>query len=53
MRSIGEEKLKGWKTTGPREGVVPERVRIQEAMKLEETKRIAEQRKFAVAVAAA
>ncbi|KAI1113339.1 dihydrofolate reductase-like domain-containing protein [Nemania sp. NC0429] len=49
MRGIGgEEKLKGWKTTGPREGVVPERVRIQEAMKLEEMKRIEEQRKIAM-----
>lgn len=51
MRSIGEEKLKGWKITGPREGVVPERVRIQEAMRLEELKRIEERRKVAVAVA--
>ncbi|KAI1281370.1 hypothetical protein F5Y07DRAFT_354500 [Xylaria sp. FL0933] len=51
MRSIGEEKLKGWKITGPREGVVPQRVRIQEAMKREEMKRIEEQRKITVAAA--
>ncbi|KAI8635052.1 hypothetical protein F5Y19DRAFT_134292 [Xylariaceae sp. FL1651] len=45
MRSIGEDKLKGWKITAQREGVIPQRVRIQEAMKQEEIKRIEEQRK--------
>jgi hypothetical protein len=43
MRGIGKDNLKGWKITAPREGVVPERVRIQEAMKREEMKRMGEQ----------
>ncbi|KAI0397760.1 hypothetical protein F5Y17DRAFT_290840 [Xylariaceae sp. FL0594] len=47
----GEEKLKGWKITGPREGVIPERVKIQQAMKQEELKRLEEQGKSTVAVA--
>ncbi|KAI0202783.1 hypothetical protein F4808DRAFT_58456 [Astrocystis sublimbata] len=51
MNCIGEDKLKGWKPTGPREPVIPQRVRIQEAMKLEEMKRMAE--KSSVAIAAA
>ncbi|KAI1326047.1 hypothetical protein F5Y16DRAFT_400761 [Xylariaceae sp. FL0255] len=50
-RSIGEERLTGWKTTAPREPVVPTRVRIQEAMKLDELKRIEEQKSLATAVA--
>ena len=34
MLSIGgEEKLKGWKITAPREAVIPMRVRIWEKMK--------------------
>lgn len=49
IRCIGEEKLKGWKITGPRERVVPRRVRMQEAMKQEEMKRLGEQRFHAVA----
>ncbi|TGJ80587.1 hypothetical protein E0Z10_g8183 [Xylaria hypoxylon] len=51
MRSIGEEKLKGWKITAPRERVIPQRVRIQEAMKREEMKRMEGQRKYTVAAA--
>ncbi|KAI1821356.1 hypothetical protein F4861DRAFT_475091 [Xylaria intraflava] len=50
MRGIGEENLKGWKIQGPREGVVPERVRMQEAMKRDELKRMAEKQTPAVAV---
>ncbi|KAI1404069.1 hypothetical protein F4819DRAFT_175092 [Hypoxylon fuscum] len=41
----GAEKLKGWKTTMPRERVVPERIRIQEAMKQEELKRLEEEQR--------
>ncbi|KAI1089693.1 hypothetical protein F5B19DRAFT_466355 [Rostrohypoxylon terebratum] len=41
----GEGMLKGWKITNPRERLVPERVRIQEAMKREELKRIEEEQK--------
>jgi hypothetical protein len=52
MRNIGEEKLKGWKITAPREGVVPERIRILEAMKREEMKRIEEKSKQAVSATA-
>ncbi|RWA12155.1 hypothetical protein EKO27_g2961 [Xylaria grammica] len=51
INSIGEEKLKGWKIMAPRESVVPQRVRIQEAMKLEEMKRMEDQRKFTVTAA--
>ncbi|KAI8947655.1 hypothetical protein F4801DRAFT_559890 [Xylaria longipes] len=51
MSCIGEEKLKGWKPTGPRERVIPQRVKIQEAMKREEMKRMEEQKKYAVAAA--
>ncbi|KAI1818840.1 hypothetical protein GGS20DRAFT_527102 [Poronia punctata] len=54
MRAVGgEEKLKGWKATGPREGVVPERVRIQEEMKREEARRLKELEKQKQAVAVA
>ncbi|KAI1180106.1 hypothetical protein F4777DRAFT_360982 [Nemania sp. FL0916] len=51
MSAIGEDKLKGWKAQGPRERVIPERVRIQEAMKQDEIRRIAEQSKVTVAAA--
>ncbi|KAI0542283.1 hypothetical protein GGR58DRAFT_453388 [Xylaria digitata] len=51
MKSIGEGKLKGWKIAAPREGVIPQRVRIQEAMKQEEMKRMEEQRKYTVVAA--
>ncbi|RYO84738.1 hypothetical protein DL766_000229 [Monosporascus sp. MC13-8B] len=44
MRGIGEENLRGWKITMPREKVVPERLRIQEAMRHEELKRMQELR---------
>jgi hypothetical protein len=42
MRSLGKENLSGWKITGPRENVVPERLKIQAQMKLEEERRLAE-----------
>jgi hypothetical protein len=43
MRCLGgEEALKGWKITRPREPVVPQRVKIQEAMKMEEKRRMEE-----------
>ncbi|KXX82566.1 Ribonucleoside-diphosphate reductase large subunit [Madurella mycetomatis] len=42
LRALGKERLSGWKITGPREGVVPERVRIQERMRMEELKRLEE-----------
>lgn len=41
----GEEGLKGWEITHPREGIVPERLRIQERWKEEELKRLEEQRR--------
>lgn len=41
----GADKLKGWKITQPREGIVPERVRIQEAMKREELRRMEEEQR--------
>ncbi|KAI1458302.1 hypothetical protein F4805DRAFT_425207 [Annulohypoxylon moriforme] len=39
----GKGMLKGWGVTGTRERLVPERIRIQEAMKREELKRIQEE----------
>lgn len=41
----GAEKLKGWRITRAREGIVPERVRIQEAMKREELRRLEEEQR--------
>lgn len=40
LRSIGKERLEGWKATGPREAVVPERVKNQERMKKLELERL-------------
>ncbi|KAI2470406.1 hypothetical protein F4781DRAFT_390820 [Annulohypoxylon bovei var. microspora] len=46
MKAVGgEEMLKGWGITMPRERLVPERVRIQEAMKREELRRMEEEEK--------
>lgn len=42
LRALGKDRLRGWKITGPREGVVPERVKIQERMRQEELKRLEE-----------
>lgn len=46
LRMLGKEEdgLKGWKITGPRERIVPERLRVQEEMKQDELKRLEEQR---------
>ncbi|KAK9781951.1 hypothetical protein SCAR479_01822 [Seiridium cardinale] len=44
----GEEQLKGWKITRLREAVIPERVRIQEAMKRDEMKRLEEAKRVAI-----
>ncbi|ROW13057.1 hypothetical protein VPNG_05985 [Cytospora leucostoma] len=52
LRMLGKEEdggLKGWEITGPRERVVPERLRVQERMKQDELKRLEEQRKVAAA----
>ncbi|KAH9898878.1 hypothetical protein F4778DRAFT_782477 [Xylariomycetidae sp. FL2044] len=44
IRSLGgEDKLKGWRITGPRDGFTPKRIRIQEAMRLEELRRLKEE----------
>jgi hypothetical protein len=40
LQSLGKERLEGWKATGPREAVIPERVRKQEKMKQLELKRL-------------
>lgn len=41
MQSLGgEELLRAWRTTMPRESVVPERVRIQEEMRQAEARRL-------------
>ncbi|KAI2612648.1 uncharacterized protein GGS25DRAFT_529275 [Hypoxylon fragiforme] len=39
----GRKMLKGWRITRPRERLVPERVRVQEAMKREELRRLEEE----------
>jgi hypothetical protein len=41
LKSLGKERLEGWKATGPREAVVPERLRKQEEMKRLELERLA------------
>jgi len=41
MRALDSKNLKDWKLAAPREGVVPERVRIQERMKRDEEARLA------------
>ncbi|ETS80610.1 hypothetical protein PFICI_08139 [Pestalotiopsis fici W106-1] len=46
----GEEKLKSWQITKPREAIVPERVRNQEAMKRDEARRLQTAREIAVEV---
>lgn len=45
LKSLGKDRLEGWKITMPREGVLPERLRIQEAMRQEELRRLAEIKK--------
>lgn len=40
LRALGKENLKGWEIKGPREGVVPDRIKIQEEMKREELERM-------------
>ena len=40
LRALGKTNLKGWKVTGPREEVIPERLKFQAIMKEEESKRI-------------
>ncbi|KAK3322495.1 hypothetical protein B0H66DRAFT_205803 [Apodospora peruviana] len=42
LQALGKDRLPGWKIAAPREGVVPERVRIQERMRLEELRRLEE-----------
>lgn len=42
LRALGKDRLPGWKATGPREARVPARVQIQERMRQEELKRLAE-----------
>lgn len=39
LMALGKERLEGWKITGKRQQVVPERVRIQEEMKRKEAER--------------
>ncbi|KAK0709111.1 hypothetical protein B0T26DRAFT_813939 [Lasiosphaeria miniovina] len=40
LRALGKDRLKDWKIAAAREEFIPERVRIQERMKLEELKRL-------------
>lgn len=45
IKEIGVDNLKGWKITGKREKIVPERVKIQEHVRKEEQQRLQEQRR--------
>ena len=49
LKELGKDRLPGWKITGAREGVVPERLKVQNRMKEEELKRLAEAREKAMA----
>jgi hypothetical protein len=40
LKAIGKERLEGWKIQGDRQGIVPERVRIQQEMKRREEERL-------------
>ncbi|OCL08421.1 hypothetical protein AOQ84DRAFT_40665 [Glonium stellatum] len=40
LRELGKTRLEGWKIQGPRDRIVPERVRVQERMKREELERM-------------
>ncbi|CAI6338793.1 unnamed protein product [Periconia digitata] len=44
LRALGRERLEGWKIEGEREGIVPERVRVQEEMKRREKERLERER---------
>ncbi|ORY15820.1 hypothetical protein BCR34DRAFT_622637 [Clohesyomyces aquaticus] len=41
MKALGKERLEEWRITGARQGIVPERVRVQERMKRLEEQRLA------------
>lgn len=40
LKALGKERLEGWRITAERQGIVPERVRIQEEMKRKEEERL-------------
>jgi len=40
MRALGKERLEGWRIQGERQGIVPERVKIQMALKKKEEERL-------------
>ncbi|PVI06904.1 hypothetical protein DM02DRAFT_378315 [Periconia macrospinosa] len=40
LKALGKERLEGWEIKGERQGIVPERVRIQEEMKRKEEERL-------------
>jgi hypothetical protein len=40
LAALGKERLNGWKITAARQGIVPERVRLQEEMKRKEEERL-------------
>ncbi|KAK0711040.1 hypothetical protein B0H67DRAFT_601884 [Lasiosphaeris hirsuta] len=48
LKALGKDRLDDWKIAGPRERVVPERIRIQERMKREEEERLAALKKAEV-----
>jgi hypothetical protein len=40
LQSLGKERLVGWRPTGPRESVIPERLRLQKELKRLEDERL-------------
>jgi hypothetical protein len=40
LQSLGKERLTGWRPTGPRESVIPERLKVQRELKELEIKRL-------------
>ena len=44
LQELGKERLRGWKITGTRDAVIPERLKVQNKMKEDELRRLAEAR---------
>lgn len=53
LKALGKEDLGGWEITGPRQEVVPERVKIQERIKQEELERLQAREAAAAPIAGA
>lgn len=44
LKELGKDRLRGWKITGTRDSVIPERLKVQRQMKEEELKRLEDAR---------